>query len=175
MNLADPRIGRAAFGAALVTALTGCGALTPANVATVEQVIAKIQAVMPYVSGIVSVIGVVVPGVTSAVNLVEEGLTTASNVFATLTSTMTVAAAQPLVGQIATSISGALTAAKQVIAALPANTQTAANSLLAEADTVLLDIQAFAAPVAVSAEMKMPTGALFVPTTPVHVFVRPVS
>ena len=164
---------RALFATTALVPLAACSLFTPANVATVEQVIAKIQAVMPYVSGIVSVVGLVVPGVTSVVNGIEAGLTAESTVFANLTSTMTAAAAQPLVGQIATYLKSALTNARTVIAALPASAQTQANNLLAEANTVLTDIQAFAT--GATATAPTVTAAMFVPPVPVHLFVRPVK
>ena len=148
-------------------ALAACSIFTPANVATVEQVIAKIQAVMPYVSGIANVLGAVVPGVSGAVSLVNQGLNAAASVFATMTSSMTAAAAQPVVSQIVTYVSGAVTSAKTIIAALPVAAQATANALLAEAATVLGDLNAFANPTAVSAPAT--------PTVPVHLFIREVK
>lgn len=155
-------------------AIAGCSAIstlvTPANVATVTAVMADIQAVMPYISGIGMVIGAVVPGVSSLVQLVENGLTAASNVFGTLTATMTAAQAQPIASQIALSINGALTAAKQAVAGLPAGAQGAVNSLLAEADAILANISAFAG-------TTLPVAAKYgalpgLPVAPVHVFVK---
>src|ERR1700691_296147 len=86
--------------------LAGCSAAT---IASVEQVIAQIQAVMPYVSGVASIIGAFVPGVSAVVTVVQNALSAAANVFNTITSTMTVAAAQPTVTQIATYIGPAVT------------------------------------------------------------------
>lgn len=154
--------------ALIAPALVAACALSPATVSSVETVIAKIQAFMPYVSGIVSIVGLVVPGATTTVNLVQAGLSTASTIFANLTSTMSTAQAQPIVGQIVTVFGSVLTNAKTVIAALPANTQTQANALLAEAETILSDLNAFAGLAAAPAY-------LATTTAPVHMFVRAVK
>jgi hypothetical protein len=149
-------------------AIAGCSLVSPANVATVEQIIAKVQAVMPYVSGIAMIIGAFVPGVSGAVALVQAGLGAAANVFATINSTMTVAATQPLIGKIAVSITGALTAADQAVAGIPSGAvQTQAQTLLAEARVVLADLSAFASG-------KPLASAAFRATVPVHLFIRPV-
>jgi hypothetical protein len=148
-----------------VAAIAGCSLLTPANVATVQSVISKIQAVMPYISGIASVVGAVVPGASAVIATVNAGLTAASNVFNTMASTMTAAAAQPLVSQIATYIGGSLTAAKQAVTALPATAQATVNNLLAEADSVIADLNSFVNPAAASAIPGLPT-------VPVHLFIR---
>lgn len=142
-----------------VFALTaaGCSILTPANVATVEKVIAQIQAVMPYVSGIANVLGVVVPGAVSVIATVEAGLSTAASVFNSVTSSMTTAAAQPLVGKIATAIEGAVTATETIAASLPAKAQFVVSGLLSQARTVISDLNAFVNPAVVSASPVPPT------------------
>jgi hypothetical protein len=130
--------------------VAGCANLSPGAVSSVEQVIAKIQAAMPYISGIVSVIGIVVPGVTTGVNLVQQSLSAASNVFASLTSTMSTTQAQP------------------VVAALPPPQQAQATTLLAEAQTILGDLNAFAGLVSAPAYLARAT-------LPTHLFVRAVK
>jgi hypothetical protein len=148
--------------AAAASPVAACSLFTPANVATVESVIAKIQAAMPWINAVASLGASLIPGGSAVLAVVEDGITAASNVFNTMSSTMSAAAAQPLVGQIATSIGGALTAAKQIAAALPAKAQATANGLLAQADTVIADLNAFvspAAPVAPGAVLRVaPTG-----------------
>ncbi len=147
-----------------LSALAACSLVTPANVATVESVIAKIQALMPYVSGIASVIGVVVPGASAAVSVIEGAFTTASGIFANLTASMTAAAAQPIVGRIATYIDTAITSAKSIATQLPTAAQTTVNGLLAEAESVLADVVAFASPT--------PSMAALRAVVPVHMFIR---
>jgi hypothetical protein len=151
-------------------AVAGCAQIqtlfSPANVASVEAVIAKIQAVMPYVSGIASVVGAIVPGAQAVVSTIKGAFTAASSVFATMTSTMSVASAQTAVQQIVTYASGAVTSAKSIVAALPATAQTTVNNLLAEADTVLGDLNAFVNPPTTA-----PTAAM-IGAAPVHMFIR---
>ena len=173
LNAAGPPVNasrRALFATTALIApaiLAGCS-LSAATIASVDQVIAQIQAVMPYVSGVASIIGAFVPGVSAVVTVVQNALTAAANVFNTVTSTMTVAAAQPIVTQIATYIGGALTAARQIIAALPASVQAQASALLGEAETILADIAAFANPTAPAPALR------FAATLPTHLFVRAV-
>ena len=135
--------------------------------------------VLLLLSGIASVIGLVVPGVSSVAQSVEAALGQASAVFNTINATMTAAAVQQPVGQIATLIGGALTAAKQAATALPPASAGQVNNLLAEADTILSDLTTFAATAQLPVAAPVAAHGMFAPIggpqAPVHLFVRRVA
>src|ERR1700733_5518568 len=155
-------------------ALAACGLVTPANVATVESVIAKIQAVMPYVSGVANVIGGFPPAVSSIVAGINAGLSTAQGIFSTMTTAMTTATAQPVVGKIVTYIQAAYTSAVNAVPQLPASVQAGVNNLLGEVSTVIGDLNSFVNPIAapVSAAPMAPGVVPPMPTLPTHLFIR---
>jgi hypothetical protein len=130
---------------AVPIALAGCTALGGSTSSQVEQVIADIQGVLSYASPIIPLIAAFVPGAAAFVPMVETGLSVAAAIFNTISSTMTTAAAQPLVGQIVTALGGALDSADQATALIqnPAAKATA-TAIIAEARTVLALLATFA-------------------------------
>jgi hypothetical protein len=155
---ATRRIFAAAAPATFAAALLGCTALSPAANANIQQILGVASAVMNYAGPIMSLLSIFVPGASAVVPLVETGLNAALNVANTVVSTMTTAQAQPLVGQIATDLKGAFTAAGQGIDAIPNATQRAqAQAILTQAEAGVPLLEAFAAGVAVA--IKPPTVA----------------
>lgn len=129
-----------------LTALAACNLVTPANIAAVQSIINKIQALLPFISGIASVLGVIVPGASAIIGTVQAALSSALAVFNTITTAMTQAAAQAPVKQVATYIEAGVTSLEQAITALPATWQGAVTNIIADARLVLNDLFAFANP-----------------------------
>lgn len=127
-------------------ALLAACALPAGTAATVEQFIATTQSVLAYASPIVSVIGIFVPGAAALVPVVQKGLSVAADIFNTVSSTMTVAAAQPKAQQIVTALNGAVAAAGQAVNLIPDPVQKAkAQVVLAQVQTGVNAVAAFAA------------------------------
>lgn len=130
-------------------ALAACGAQSggaPSTVsATVEQVIARIQAAISFSSALSPMLAIVAPGAASFIPQINAGLNTASNIFNTISTTMTEIQAQPIVGQVATALGGALTAAQQATAVIgDATARAKAQGVVATAQAVLPLLTAFA-------------------------------
>ena len=146
----------------------GDGTPVPAPQTAVEQFIAETQAVLGFAAPIVSVISIFVPGAAAYAPIVEAGLNGALNVFNTISSTMTVAQAQPIAGRIVTYIGGSLTAADQAVAVISDPVQRAkAQGIVAQVRGGLGLLAAFASVggVAVGAEaVPVAVGALRIRT-----------
>lgn len=157
---------------ALVLPALALAACTPAPAGgtqtATEQFIAQVQAVLAYFAPIVSVISIFVPGAAAYAPIVEAGLNGALNVFNTISSTMSVAQAQPIAQKIVTYIGGSLTAADQAVAVISDPVQRAkAQGIVAQVRGGLGLLSAFASVggVAVGAEaVPVSVGALRIRT-----------
>lgn len=138
----------------MTTALTGSALALAACAAagastSVEQVIATTQAILSYASPVVSLISIFAPGAGALVSIFQAGLATAASIFSTISSTMTTAAAQPIVSKVASSLGGALDVADQAVGLITDPKQkAAAQVIVAEARTALAVLNAFAGNVA---------------------------
>lgn len=164
---------RSLTAAAIITApglaLAAC-AISPGTTATVEQFIATTQSVLAYASPIVTMVGIFVPGAAAFVPLVQKGLSDAASIFDTVSSTMTVAAAQPKAQQIGTALNGAMTVAGQAIDLIPDPAQKAkAQVVLAQVQAGVNAVVAFSAGTVV---VPAPTAG---PIAPPPLFVRRVA
>ena len=118
-------------------ALAGC-ALTPANAASVQQAINFAQGVLSGASMLTPFLAAFVPASTPFIGLLETGLNAASNIFAGVSSAMTVAQSQPVIGKVGTAINVALNSADTAAALIPDPTQrtkvqTVINAVRADA------------------------------------------
>lgn len=154
---------------ALALTLDACAAGSTTT-QTVEQVIATIQAWLPFVNGVAIGIAALVPGAAEGLAVVEGGISTASGLFNTLTSTMTASAAKPIVSQIVTDMSGVVTAFGQMVNAAPAgNTRTSLQAAYQEAEAVLPLLSAFITGAAATLSIGAATAPIPVPK---HLWIR---
>jgi hypothetical protein len=151
--------------------LAACSAAqTAAVTSTVEQAIARVQALMPTFDLLATGIALLYPASAGLVPIVESALSAALGIFNNLTSTMSQAQAQPLVGQITMELGGSLTAIQSAIAAAPASTGVSKYAPYAsEAQNVLGLLEQFATGV----QATIPTAAMAV--IPTHLWIRAVK
>ena len=119
-------------------ALSACAAISTATStgteAGINQAIAIAQGVLNYVGPVVPLIAAFIPGASTFVPIAMAGIGTASGLLNTLQQTMAAAAAQPIVGKVATAIGGVLDAGDQAVALITNPTQQAqAQAILAAA------------------------------------------
>lgn len=151
--------------AALVAvAVAGCtsGAVTTASV---EQVIAEMQALLPFLDVLATGISIAVPAAAPLLAIVMPYLANASTIFATISSTMTQVEAAPIVQKFSDAIAGALNAIDEEISSVPAGSPLVKfQPLLAQANAVFALLLAFynAIPPAVGSVHRMPPNDLWI-------------
>lgn len=128
---------------ALAIPIAGCAAIekitgTSTPTAAGEAIVLDCQYLLPLLDAMALGISIAVPASAPAMALVMTGITNAGPIFQQLSSTMAVAQAQPLVQQIETYASGALTSIASVVNAAPALSAYATRVAQAEAVLGLL-------------------------------------
>jgi hypothetical protein len=127
-----------------VLALAGCSTIqsvTGAPTAAVQAVLNEVQYVLPLLDAMATGIAIAVPGAATAMSLVEGYLTQAEPLFQQIVVTMSTATAQPIVTQIETYLSSAVSAVAQAVAANASLAKYATQ--VSEARAVLALVEAF--------------------------------
>lgn len=106
---------RALFATASVAAIVACTPSASGTTTQVEQVIAQIQAVLPFVDVLVAGLAIAVPGAAGVIAAVQPYLGTAQAAFNTLSSTMTASSAATIVTQIENAVGAAVEIISQVV------------------------------------------------------------
>ena len=159
---------RRTFGVAvpLAAALMGCSALTPAQSATLRDIITRTSEAIQFVGPIIPVIALFVPAAAPFVGPINAGLALAYSTLGTVTADMATATAKPIVRQVATALGDALNTADQAALLIPdAKKRAAIQATLGEARAVLPLLTAFAtgmaAVVAPRASLVGPVAVMF--------------
>lgn len=142
-------------------ALAACTPGTSGTSTQVEQVIAQIQALLPFVDVLAAGLAIAVPAAASVVVAIEPYLGTAQAALNTLSSTMAASAAAPVVTQIENAIGAAVQIIGQFVNAPGADPKLAKFApLVAQAGAVVSLLNAF---VNAAAGVITPKASLVVP------------